>query len=69
MQSAYANKHRDARLFGEVAAVLMRRARRLQCGEPTELVLDRELFAIDTSLIKLSLAFFSWGVGRARRQQ
>lgn len=57
---AYANEHRDARLFGDVAAVLMRRARRLHCGEPTELDLDGELFAIDGSLIELSLALFPW---------
>lgn len=57
---AYANEHRDARLFAEVAAVLMRRARRLYADEPTELGLDGELFAVDASLIELSLALFPW---------
>ena len=57
---AYANEHRDARMFAEVAAVLMRRARRLYADEPTELGLDGELFAVDASLIELSLALFPW---------
>lgn len=57
---AYANEHRDARLFAEVAAVLMRRAHRLYANEPTELGLDGELFAVDASLIELSLALFPW---------
>lgn len=57
---AYANEHRDARMFGEVASVLMRRARRLYAGDPTDLGLDGELFAVDASLIELSLALFPW---------
>ncbi|NJO55409.1 MAG: IS4 family transposase [Rhodospirillales bacterium] len=57
---AYANEHRDARLFAEVAAVLMRRAQRLYADESTELGLDGELFAVDSSLIELSLALFPW---------
>jgi hypothetical protein len=57
---AYANEHRDARVFAEVAAVLMRRARRLYADVPTELGLDGELFAVDASLIALSLALFPW---------
>ena len=57
---AYANEHRDARLFAEVAAVLMRRARRVYAGEPPELGLDGELFAIDATIIELSLALFPW---------
>ncbi len=57
---AYANEHRDARLFAAVAAVLMRRAERLHADQPTELELDGELFAVDASLIDLSLALFPW---------
>jgi hypothetical protein len=57
---AYANEHRDAQMFAEVAAVLMRRARRLYADDPTELGLDGELFAVDASLIELSLALFPW---------
>ena len=57
---AYANEWRDARVFAQVAGVLMRRARRVYAGEPPELGLDAELFAIDATLIDLSLALFPW---------
>ncbi|MGH8016846.1 MAG: IS4 family transposase [Opitutaceae bacterium] len=57
---AYANERRDARLFAEIAAVLMRRARRLYADTPSELSLDGDLFAIDATLIDLSLALFPW---------
>jgi hypothetical protein len=57
---SYANEHRDAQLFAQVAAVLMRRARRLYAGDKDALDLDGELFAIDSALIDLSLAIFPW---------
>ncbi len=57
---AYANEHRDAQMFADVTAVLIRKARRLYADEPTELGLDGELFAVDGSLIELSLALFPW---------
>lgn len=57
---AYANENRDWRLFAEVAGVLMRRARRLYASDPTPLDLDADLFALDATLIDLSLALFPW---------
>ncbi len=57
---AYANEHRDWRLFAELAGVLMRRARRLYANEPIPLGLDADLFALDATLIELSLALFPW---------
>lgn len=57
---AYANEHRDWRVFAEVAAVLMRRARRLYADTPFELDLEADLFALDATLIELSLALFPW---------
>lgn len=57
---AYANERRDWRVFAEVAGVLMRRARRLYADEPTPLDLDGDLFALDATLIDLSLALFPW---------
>jgi hypothetical protein len=57
---AYANEHRDWRLFAEVAGVLMRRARRLYADDPTPLDLDADLFALDATLIELSLTLFPW---------
>ena len=62
---AYANEHRDWRLFANVAAVLMRQARRLYQDQPADLGLEGDLFALDATLIELSLALFPW----ARWQQ
>ena len=57
---AYANEHRDARLFADVTTVLMRRAQRLYAIDPSPLLLDGDLFAIDATLIDLSLTLFPW---------
>jgi len=57
---AYANEHRDARVFSAIAAVLMRRAARLYSDHPPDLGLEGSLFAVDASLIDLSLALFPW---------
>ena len=58
---AYANEHRPAQLFAGVASVLMRRARQLYAGHSdATLELDGELFAIDSTLIDLSMAIFPW---------
>ena len=58
---ACANEHRSAQLFAEVASLLMNRAGQLyaDCAEAT-LKLDGELFAIDSTLIDLSMAIFPW---------
>lgn len=57
---AYANEHRDWRVMAEVAAVLMRRARRLYADTPFELGLEADLFALDATVIELSLALCPW---------
>jgi IS4 transposase len=57
---AYANEHRDWRVFAEVAGVLMRRAQRLYGETPPELGLEADLFALDATVIELSLALFPW---------
>jgi IS4 transposase len=57
---AYANDHRDWRVFAEVAGVLMRRAQRLQTDTPPALGLEADLFALDATVIELSLALFPW---------
>ncbi len=58
---AYANQHRDWRLFADVAQVLMRRAARLYHDVPQDPDLPNLAFALDSSLIGLSLKLFSWG--------
>ena len=58
---AYANQHRDWRLFAAVAQVLMRRAARLYRNEPWDPDLPQVAFALDSSIISLSLNLCPWG--------
>ena len=58
---AYANQNRDWRLFQAIAQVLMRRAARLYQSEPTDPDLPQVAFALDSSIISLSLNLFPWG--------
>ena len=58
---AYANQHRDWRLFQGLAQVLMRRAARLYQDEPVDPDLPQVAFALDSSIISLSLSLFPWG--------
>jgi hypothetical protein len=57
---AYANHHRDWRLFEAVAQLLMRRAAGLYHGCPSDSELPHLSFALDSSLIALSLKLFNW---------
>jgi hypothetical protein len=58
---AYANEHRDWRLFQAVAETLMRRAARLYQGDQLDPDLPKVAFALDSSIISLSLLLFPWG--------
>lgn len=58
---AYANHHRDWRLYEALAQLLMRRAARLYRDSPTDPDLPSVAFALDSSLIGLSLKLFDWG--------
>ena len=58
---AYANQHRDWRLFQALAEVLMRRAARLYQGDRADPDLPAVAFALDSSIISLSLNLFPWG--------
>ena len=55
---AYAKAHRDWRLFQAVAQVLLRRAARLYQDDPGDLDLPKVAFALDSSIISLSLNLF-----------
>jgi len=57
---AYANHNRDWRVFEAVAQLLMRRAARLYEGCVTDPDLPTVAFALDSSLIALSLKLFNW---------
>ena len=58
---AYANHHRNWRLFEALAQVLMRRAARLYQAHPCDPDLPKVAFALDASVIALSLNLFPWG--------
>lgn len=57
---ADANEQRDWRLFADLAQRLMTRARRLYQHEPNALEMDATIYALDASLIDLSLALCPW---------
>jgi hypothetical protein len=57
---ARANEERDWRLFAALAHKLMDRARRLYRDEPSVLDLDVPVYAVDSTLIDLSLALCPW---------
>jgi hypothetical protein len=65
---AYANYHRDWRLFQAVAQILMRRAARLYQDDPSDPDLPKVVFALDSSIISLSLNLFPWGYYARTRQ-
>lgn len=57
---ADANEHRDWRLFAAVAESLMVRARSLYADDPTGLEPIQRLYALDASIIDLSMALCPW---------
>ena len=58
---AYASHHRDWRLFEAIAQILMRRAARLYGHQDGDPELPKVAFALDSSMISLSLKLFPWG--------
>lgn len=65
---AYAGRHRDWRLFQALAQILMRRAARLYADHPTDPEVSRVAFALDSSIISLSLNLFPWSYYARSRQ-
>lgn len=65
---AYASKHRDWRLFQALAEILMRRASRLYQDSPQDPDLPQVIFALDSSMIRLSLSLFPWGYWARTKQ-
>jgi hypothetical protein len=57
---AYANQHRDWRVVAAVTQRLMRRAAKLYADDPSDPALPQLSYALDASLISLSLAVFPW---------
>lgn len=65
---AYASKHRDWRLFQAIAETLMRRASRIYQLHPTDPDLPEISFALDSSIIRLSLNLCPWGYWARTKQ-
>jgi hypothetical protein len=65
---AYAGRHRDWRLFQALAQILMRRAARLYQDYPIDPEPPLVAFALDSSIISLSLNLFPWGYYARSRQ-
>ena len=57
---ADANELRDWRMWHDLAAVLIRRARKLYANDDVGLDLDNTVYALDSTTIDLCLALFSW---------
>lgn len=57
---AYANEHRDWRIYQDFAQVLIAQARSLYAGDAFGVDLDNTVYALDTTTIDLSLKVFPW---------
>jgi hypothetical protein len=57
---AYANQHRDWRVFATVAQLLMRKAARLYGIDPVRDGMPELVYALGASIIHLSLKLFPW---------
>jgi Domain of unknown function (DUF4372)/Transposase DDE domain len=64
---ADANEARDWRIWADLAALLIRRARTLYAGEPLEVDLDNTVYALDSSTIDLCLSLFDWAPFRSTK--
>jgi len=65
---ADANESRDWRIWADLAAVLIRRARKLYFGESVLGVeLDNTVYALDSSTIDLCLSLFTWAPFRSTK--
>jgi len=57
---AYANEHRDWRVYEALGEVLIRKVRRLCAEDSNGLDLDEMVYAVDASTIDLCLSMFPW---------
>ncbi len=64
---ADANENRDWRIWADVAQALIRRARKLYCGDDLGLDLDNTVYALDSTTIDLCLSLFEWAPFRTTK--
>lgn len=64
---ADANESRDWRIWSDLAAVLIRRARKLYAGDALDVGLDNTVYALDSSTVDLCLSLFEWAPFRSTK--
>ena len=64
---ADANESRDWRIWSDLAALLIRRARKLYASESLGVELDNTVYALDSSTIDLCLSLFDWAPFRSTK--
>jgi hypothetical protein len=64
---AEANESRDWRMWSDLAALLIRRARKLYRDEDLELDLTNTVYALDATTIDLCLSLFDWAPFRSTK--
>ena len=64
---ADANESRDWRIWADMAALLIRRARKLYCNEGFGVELDSTVYALDATTIDLCLSLFDWAPFRSTK--
>ena len=64
---ADANESRDWRIWSDLAAVLIRRARKLYANEALGVELDNTVYALDSTTIDLCLSLFDWAPFRSTK--
>jgi len=64
---ADANESRDWRIWSDLAALLIRRARKLYAGDALDVGLDNTVYALDSSTVDLCLSLFDWAPFRSTK--
>ena len=64
---AYANERRDWKLFEALAAVLMRKARKLYAGDAGALQLEEMVYVLDSTTVDLCMGLFPWAGFRSNK--
>ena len=64
---AYANEHRDWRVYEALGQILIRKARSLYATEDTGLGIEEMVYALDSTTIDLCLTLFPWATFRTTK--
>ncbi len=64
---AKANEGRDWRIYRDIALILIEHARRLYTNQPLAMNLKRAIYALDSTVIDLSLTLFPWAQHRQHK--